>query len=562
MNGETVTQQRVINAKDVALSEAVAAVPPGDWREKLAQWLADNSPTIAPKHAVLREQFVQSFPPDSLDDLTKEQYAIGYKPGSFCWWLESGTKELGSVRDDGIKKWGVWYDEDEQIWKYVGNAPDSDAEFARIRNGLVDAIDFVRAGTYDDLDDDALNFVGTGHGALRIKPLSLYFPEQFLPIASLTDLGLFLDAFGQTPTNGLLGRNRQLLNHLRSLPEFVSFDTNGMMRFLYAAFASPEDSAGQVILPAARVALPRDVASLAEVPSVVDELLALTSRTRNIVLCGPSGTGKTFYAQVFAKKFLGKAQGDVSFITFHPSYRYDDFVEGVHAGAVRPGVFLELCARAESFPKRAFVMIIDEINRADVPKVFGELITLLDDDKRIGETGATTTRLPYSGKQFGIPRNVFLIGTMNTADRTLPPLDSGLRRRFTFVEIPPEPATLTQTISGIALSSLLTRLNRRTEALLSGDHRIGHAYFTTAKNVADLRSVWYGKIVPLLSNYFENDPERLRMVLGSAFFDSETVSGSLFEGTLPIPARTVHRLRLFPGDDAGFVIAMRRLSDD
>ncbi len=267
----------------------------------------------------------------------------------------------------------------------------------------------------------------------------------------------------------------------------------------------------------------------------------------------------------------------MTFLTFHQSYAYEEFVEGLRPNTddesesgqvryeIRPGVFREICARAEALPDQKFLLVIDEINRANIGKVFGELITLIEDDKRLGEKNAVTVTLPYSGKKFGVPSNLYILGTLNTADRSIALLDLALRRRFTFVEMPPEPEILTRTIDGIALSALLGRLNQRVSALMDDDHRIGHAYFIDVKTVADLRFVWYRKVIPLLSEYFYGDTERLRMVLGSAFFGAETSSEGLFEsgsgdaGNVYLPERT--RYRLLPLEiDEEFVGALRRLA--
>jgi len=168
----------------------------------------------------------------------------------------------------------------------------------------------------------------------------------------------------------------------------------------------------------------------------------------------------------------------------------------------------------ESMPR---VLIIDEINRGNLSRIFGELITLIEPSKRAGMPEQLQVTLPYSNDRFSVPRNVYLIGTMNTADRSLATLDIALRRRFSFVEMPPRPELLREvTIAGVKLERLLVVINQRIEALLDRDHAIGHACFMSLKNgepLDKLASVFRNQIVPLLQEYFFEDWERIAWVL-------------------------------------------------
>ena len=231
-----------------------------------------------------------------------------------------------------------------------------------------------------------------------------------------------------------------------------------------------------------------------------------------------------------------------SFVTFHQSYGYEEFVEGLRPVLtgdadesavqyeIRSGVFKDLCRRARLEPEQRFAMVIDEINRGNISRIFGELITLIETDKREGNTNAVTVTLPYSIEPFSIPANVDIIGTMNTADRSLALLDTALRRRFEFVSIHPDTgdesgaplAGLRITINDevIDIPKMLTVINRRIESLYDRDHCIGHAYFTGLKLIPDgqprlnaLKDIFRNRIIPLLEEYFFEDWQKIRLVL-------------------------------------------------
>lgn len=297
---------------------------------------------------------------------------------------------------------------------------------------------------------------------------------------------------------------------------------------------------------------------------------------KNTILYGPPGTGKTYETSTLSlaiiekkkredydsekrkditdryKSMLGK---NIFFTTFHQSFSYQDFVEGLRPKptdkgdityVVEKGIFREVCEKAKEKQDENFVLIIDEINRGNVSEILGELITLLEVDKRIGGEEETTVTLPYSRVNFGVPSNVYVIGTMNTADKSISLLDTALRRRFVFRELPPNTDLLEKelgTIEGVNISMLVDTINKRIEFLLDKDHKLGHSNFLSVKNLTDLKDVFTNKVVPQLEEYFHNDFESMKRVLGDnpewnkspelrLIVDSETDQSSLFGSEL------------------------------
>ncbi len=172
---------------------------------------------------------------------------------------------------------------------------------------------------------------------------------------------------------------------------------------------------------------------------------------------------------------------------------------------------------------KPYVLIIDEINRGNVSQIFGELITLIEKNKRLGKKESLGVILPYSNEFFTVPSNLYIVGTMNTADRSVEALDTALRRRFIFKEMMPEPDLLKKNyVDGISLESLLKRINERIADLLDDDHQIGHSYFLNVDNPEGLKTKFKDSIIPLLKEYFYNDYEKIQWILGKKFVTNKT----------------------------------------
>ena len=268
----------------------------------------------------------------------------------------------------------------------------------------------------------------------------------------------------------------------------------------------------------------------------------------NLILYGPPGTGKTHRLKGYIRgyqasdDFKDPETDRFKFVTFHQNYSYEDFVEGIRPVTengnvtyeVRPGVLKEICERARKEPDKKFAILIDEINRGNIAKIFGELITLVEVDKRIrtNDSGNRLSNckglevtLPYSGELFGVPANVDVIGTMNTADRSIALLDSALRRRFRFEELTPKPELLESIddVDGntIDLQQLLETMNARICHLLHRDQTLGHSYLYNVKSFDELRTVFAREILPFLQEVFYDDWRQIRFVLSDQAVEEE-----------------------------------------
>ncbi len=241
---------------------------------------------------------------------------------------------------------------------------------------------------------------------------------------------------------------------------------------------------------------------------------------KNIILQGPPGTGKTFAAKRLAYSMMGvKDASRVSLIQFHQSYSYEDFIMGYRPSAdgfeLHTGAFYDFCQKARDDDERDYFFIIDEINRGNLSKIFGELFMLIEKDKR-----NTPLRLLYKDELFSVPKNLYIIGLMNTADRSLAMMDYALRRRFAFITF--APAFGTESFNGYLaskgseklkrLASSVARLNEAIaeDAALGGGFRIGHSYLCTSGEVTGewLRDVVELELIPLLEEYWYDEPSK------------------------------------------------------
>lgn len=313
------------------------------------------------------------------------------------------------------------------------------------------------------------------------------------------------------------------------------------------------------------------------------------SDIRNTIFYGPPGTGKTFKMQQIRKGF---AEDNAFVVTFHQSFSYEEFVEGLKPvldsegqGEIRyqveAGVFKSACERAASLAGydsleecaedeygsrkermeaavgegKCVLLCIDEINRGNIAAIFGELISLIEESKRLGAGDEMLVELPYSKTEFGVPMNLWLVGTMNTADRSIQLLDSALRRRFKFSEMLPDYKNFESDEARLVLQNL----NSRLRCLLGKDSQVGHAYLMKAKTPREILEALVQKVIPLLEEYFYSDTEKVRFVL------NEGEGGEAAFYTLDEEAQAAYEEFVAKGDltdeDKNFYVLNPELND-
>ena len=291
---------------------------------------------------------------------------------------------------------------------------------------------------------------------------------------------------------------------------------------------------------------------------------------KNVIFYGPPGTGKTYttakraveicktesekeltdYTEIMKKYNELKEKNRIEFITFHQSYGYEEFIEGIKPVVsneddesdsensqeikyeIVDGIFKKFCdeaRKAQDKENNEYVFIIDEINRGNISKIFGELITLIETTKRAGKKECISTKLPYSKEEFTVPDNVYIIGTMNTADRSTALMDTALRRRFYFEEMLPNYDLLKDIFvedEGVKVNigAMLKAINERIEYLYDREHTIGHAVFLELNENNDidkLENIFKKSVIPLLQEYFYEDYDKIRLILGDNAKDED-----------------------------------------
>jgi len=398
---------------------------------------------------------------------------------------------------------------------------------------------------HHDLLERVTSIVGSPRPlAKTTRLLAALFPEDFTTLVTDGLLNEFIRKFNESfPTMGIEpqgsvpSRHRQILD---KLDEALGPVPNGDLEELTHRMTLPIRLLNK-LKKQGESTEQKATDDSGEMPQQYSQGAATP---QNIILYGPPGTGKTYatfrrcveicdgkentedMSDEEVRRRYGElvAEKRVEFVTFHQSYGYEEFVEGLRpdedsAGVgfrlvEKDGVLKRITEHAKRERDLPHVLVIDEINRANISKVMGELVTLLEEDKREGAPHEIAVTLPHSGKSFTLPQNLYILGTMNTADRSIALIDTALRRRFHFEELPPNPDLLRDDVEGIDLPTVLRIINYRLEWLIDRDHLIGHAWLMGAKTKADVDHVMRRKIIPLIAEYFYDDWKKVHAVLG------------------------------------------------
>ncbi len=530
-----------------------------------------------------KSKFTERFPLDKLLDMPIDEYIVlkANYPDTyndvFTYWLERKKEIGGAIGGGNASKFYIYMDATGKYCIGYGNnkryieGDELKYEYNELISKIVKSIEFAKEDNIEgikELNPPLWNMV-------LLKILSIYVPDKFIDIYSssvLIPLSEILNLDIDKSPENIIEINYLATKRLREMDEFKEWEMFKLSNFVWETISKSTRSISNEVDE-----LNEDNKNFilygppgtGKTYNVIDEL---NEDNKNFILYGPPGTGKTYnvinkaleiidpegYSEIAAdndrETILNKYKelvdkGQIAFCTFHQSYGYEEFIEGLKSDGkgnfvTEDGILKRIAYNAayeglkdeykedevsyddkklkvnnyinkeKTFKEaKKFVLIIDEINRGNISKIFGELITLLEEDKRIGTSNQIVANLPYTKEKFSLPNNLYIIGTMNTSDKSIAQIDIALRRRFIFEEMMPNYDILDET-DGIELDKLLITINERVEFLLDRDHLIGHAYFVNCNSYSDIINVVINKIIPLLQEYFYGDNEKVGMILG------------------------------------------------
>lgn len=482
----------------------------------------------------LREKFNVEYPITKLKNMSLEEYALGTDNfvNSLSYKLEFGEyKHAGMGCGGGSSaKHGIYFSKDNVYRGYKNEVIDNPEEYwINFRNQLCDFLTEIGETNEFPNVEEKYPLIQT-IPLIAAKLCFLYYPNYFISIGSRGKLQTIAELFEiQLQDDGISARiSFNICKFFKeAFPERLSDDPQWLGYALWRFINEFENDEIEEVEQENNDEKYDKNDFLNEV--FIDEekynsIVSVLEKKKNIILEGAPGVGKTFMAKRLAYSIIGrKDKSQVQLIQFHQSYSYEDFIEGFrpteNGFKLEKGLFYKICKKAESNPKEKFYLIIDEINRGNLSKIFGELLMLIESDKRGDEL-----TLAYSELPFRVPSNLFIIGLMNTADRSLALIDYALRRRFSFIRI--EPAfdspkfikafnnKFDQDFNKII--EIIKKINDAIEddKSLGSGFKIGHSYFfpdikDRKGNKRDIEDIITYEIIPLLEEYWYDNPDSI-----------------------------------------------------